>query len=635
MSSFENLHGRLANGGDPPKRPLRIAGASGGVFDRFRSLQDLSADPEIDVIIGDWLGELNMTHRAAQKAHQNAKGTTSSGAGSYEVIFVDCLRPALKNIAKNRQKVCSNAGVTDAEGLAKVVVQMCQEQGVDLKVSWIEGDDVTDAALKMVSAGEEFASLPSDTKLSDWGHGPIFAQCYLGAVGIAEAFRAGADIVLCGRVADASPCVGAAMWWHNWKTDQYTELAHALVAGHLIECSNYVTGGYYSGFKKEVLDACQDMGFPIAEIEANGEFNVTKEKNKQGIVTPGSCISQLLYEIQGPLYYNSDVMAQIDLIRMDSVGEARVHVSNVIGHPPPPTTKVGFTAVGGYSAEFHYFLTGLDIEEKAKMVEMQTLASMGEYRKEFHTLTFTVTGYSRPNPRNLNEATVDLRIFAQTRNPDIISAGKNVVVKPETPCFARWCLENCLQGYPGSTMALDMRQAMGRPYFEYWATLIPQSVVDHKVHHFSGAVQSISAPAVTKEYPRHQDSYDTANPLPADSWGPVVSAPLGHIVMGRSGDKSSDCNVGLFVRHADEWDWLRSTLSIQKIQELLEQDYKGGRIDRFEFPNIFAVHFLLRDHLDRGCNASSSYDTLGKLCCEYLRAKYVDIPVKFLDRGII
>lgn len=632
-SALDIQHGRV-NGNITPKRPVRIAGASGGVFDRFRALTDLSRDPEIDVIMGDWLGELNMTHRGAQKAQKQYKEGTST-VGSFEVIFVDSLRPALKQIAKNKQKVCANAGATDPAGLARAVQAICREQDVSLKVSWVDGDNVTDAALKMLADGEAFASLPSDTKLSDWGQEPLFAQCYLGAVGIAEAFRAGADIVLCGRVADASPCMGAAMWWHGWEATQFTELAHALVAGHLIECSNYVTGGYYSGFKRELLHACANMGFPIAEIEGNGEFIITKEKNKQGIVTPGTCISQLLYEIQGPLYYNSDVTAQIDLITMESVGQDRVRVTNIIGLPPPPTTKVGFTARGGYQAEFHYFLTGLDIEEKAKMVELQTIASMGEYRKEFHTLTFTVTGHSLPNPSNQNEATVDLRIFAQSRNPEVISAGKDVVVTPETPCFARWCLENCLQGYPGSTMALDMRQAMGKPYFEYWATLIPQSVVDQKVHHFDGTVQSIPSPNVTQPFPRQQASYDTLDPLPAESWGPTKSAPLGYICMGRSGDKSSDCNVGFFVRHADEWDWLRSTLSVKKIQQLLGEEYKGGRIDRFEFPHIWAVHFLLRDHLDRGCNASSSYDTLGKNCCEYLRAKYVDIPVKFLDQGTI
>jgi hypothetical protein len=575
-----------------------------------------------------------MTHRGSQKA-QKRSSASPSDVGSFEVIFVDSLRPALANIAKNKQKLCANAGATDPGGLASEVRDMCKSQGLDLKVTWVEGDDVTDAAMRLMAEGEEFRSLPSDLSLSDWGHEPVFAQCYLGALGIAEAFRQGADIVLCGRVADASPCVGAAMWWHDWKSDQFTELAHALVAGHLIECSNYVTGGYYSGFKKELLHACENMGFPIAEIEANGEFTITKEADKQGIVTPGTCISQLLYEIQGPLYYNSDVTAQIDLLKMQQTGKDVVRVTNVIGHPPPPTTKVGFTAKGGYQAEFHYFLTGLDIEEKAKMVELQTIASMGEYRKEFSTLKFTVTGYSRPNPRNQDEATVDLRIFAQSRNAEVMSAGETVVVTPETPCFARWCLENCLQGYPGSTMALDMRQAVGKPYFEYWAALIPQSVVDHKVHHHTGAVQEIPHPPITQKYPRQQDSYDTVNPMAADSWGPTVSAPLGLICLGRSGDKSSDCNVGFFVRHDDEWDWLRSTLSIRAMEDLLGQEYKGGKIDRFEFPNLHAVHFLLRDHLDRGCNSSSSYDSLGKNCCEYLRAKHVEIPKRFLERGTI
>ena len=100
------------------------------------------------------------------------------------------------------------------------------------------------------------------------------------------------------------------------------------------------------------------------------------------------------------------------------------------------------------------------------MVERQTIESMGLYRKDFHTLKFTVTGSVPENPKNQDEATVDLRIFAQTRNADLLSAGEHKGVAPDTPSFAKWCIENCLQGYPGATPAMDMRQGVGKPYLE-------------------------------------------------------------------------------------------------------------------------------------------------------------------------
>ena len=181
-----------------------------------------------------------------------------------------------------------------------------------------------------------------------------------------------------------------------------------------------------------------------------------------------------------------------------------------------------------------------------------------------------------------------------------------------------------------------MRQAEGKPYYEYWVALFPQSEINHRVHCLfdDTRIVDIDMPSRTKEYPRQQSSYETVDPVDLASFGETVRAPLGYIVLGRGGDKASDCNNGFFVRHDDEWDWLRSFLTIDKVIELLgPEEYKGKLIDRFEIPHLNAVHFLLHDHLDRGYNACSTYDTLGKNCMEYLRAKTVELPKKFLDRG--
>ncbi|OAL43633.1 DUF1446-domain-containing protein [Pyrenochaeta sp. DS3sAY3a] len=621
---------QLANG--TSKRPIRIAGCSGGVYDRKRAIHDMAKNEDIDVITGDWMSEANMTLRGSDKRDKLSSGTLVGKA--YEPYFLEELDPAIPWLTKRGVKIAVNAGASDVQGLAEAVRGLVKKHGVDLKVAYVDGDDVTDAVLDLYKKGEKFLNLPANQNIQDWGYEPLCAQCYLGGTGIAACFEGGADIVVCGRVADASVTVGAAMWWHGWKRETHIqELAGALMIGHIIECSTYATGGYYSGFK-ELGDQDTDMGYPIAAVDEKGHAVITMEKGKHGLVTPATIASQLLYEIQGDLYYNSDVTASISDIRLETVGKNAVKVSGVKGLPPPPTTKVGITARGGWQAEFHFFLTGLDIEEKAKMIERQTKATMGEHLSKFSCLNFTIAGTVPQDPQSQDEATVDLRIFAQSRDPDVLSASS--IVDSDRASFARFCIENLLQGYPGSTMAPDMRQAIGRPFFEYWVSLMPQSFVKETAHLHDGRVIEIPSPQVTQEFPREQpDQPVTANAADLSKFGPTTRAPLGYVALGRSGDKSSNANLGLFVRNDDEWEWLRTILSTEALRKLLGKDDAGRQIDRCEFPNIKAVHFLLKDHLDRGFNATSGYDSLGKNLCEYIRAKYVDVPQKFLDRGRI
>lgn len=169
----------------------------------------------------------------------------------------------------------------------------------------------------------------------------------------------------------------------------------------------------------------------------------------------------------------------------------------------------------------------------------------------------------------------------------------------------------------------------------YWVSLFPQALINHQVFTFDGQRIDIPPPSKTQVYPRQQRSYETQSPKSLSSWGESKLMPLGSIVHGRSGDKSSDCNVGFWARNGEEWDWLRSIMTVQKVKELLEGEYRGGAIDRFEIPGARAVHFLLKDHLDRGVNSSSSYDVLGKLVGEYLRCKLVEVPLRFLEKGTI
>ncbi|KAF2635233.1 DUF1446-domain-containing protein [Massarina eburnea CBS 473.64] len=614
------------------KRPVRIAGASGGFSDRQRAISSL-AKLDVDAIVGDWLSECTMTLHGAQKV-DNEKlrmegKLLEEPAGLFDPTFLENLAPALPDIESKGIKVAVNAGACDTQLLTWVVAEEVERQGLSLKVAYVEGDEVTDTVNRLIKQGDKFVSLMTGENLEDWGYTPIFAQCYLGGAGIAEALKNGADIVICGRVADAAPSVGVGMWWHGWNRDKdWDEIAGSLICGHLIECAAYVCGGYFSGFKR-LMEGCHNLGFPVASLYADGSCAIEKEPNTGGEVSVGTVASQLLYEIQGPLYFGSDVTANIEGVVMTEEGKDRVRVTGVKGLPPPITTKVGMTAFGGYQAEFHVYICGLDLEAKAEWVERQVRYSAGDAVKELSCFKFSLNGYCPDNPRNQDVATCDLRIFVQTKNKKLVD--KSTL---DVPGFNRWCMDNGLQGCPGWTLGNDQRQSEGKVYYEYYVSLLPQTEVHHRVVlPWLNKTLDIRPSTEMVEYPRDQPSYETSNAVPLKSFGPTTRGPMGWVVGCRSGDKASDANVGFYVRNDDEWDWLRSILTIDKIKLMLDEEYVGGKIERFEIPGIRAVHFLLRDHLDRGFNSTSTYDTLGKNVGEYLRAKWVDIPNRFLARG--
>lgn len=222
--------------------------------------------------------------------------------------------------------------------------------------------------------------------------------------------------------------------------------------------------------------------------------------------------------------------------------------------------------------------------------------------------------------------------------------------------FFRPVSDTIMQSYPGATFAVDIRQSAPKPYYEYWVALLPQAKIKHVCHLPSKNLSiPIPHPDDTLDFVRQQETYETKDAIDLGTLGSTTRAPLGHVVHARSGDKGSDCNVGFFVRNQDEWDWLRSLLTVDKIREMMGDDDTGKPIFRFELPHISgtwsavrmrkiirtnstlcaAVHFLLKDHLDRGVASSSTYDVLGKNMAEYLRCKRVDVPDKFLDRGRI
>jgi hypothetical protein len=256
----------------------------------------------------------------------------------------------------------------------------------------------------------------------------------------------------------------------------------------------------------------------------------------------------------------------LDEISFEQQSTDRVAVKGVKALPPPPTTKIGITAKGGFQAEVHWFLVGLDIEAKARMLEAQIREALGDTSR-FHVLKFTRNGTAPENPIDQNSATVDFRIFAQARDVNAIVPDK----------FLRPIIDLIMSGYPGATFHLDFRQGIPKPVQEYYVTLLPQSDISHLVHMHDRRTLEIAPPSVTKTFPGQQPTQASSEVVVKDH-GETVRGPLGWLVHARSGDKGSNANVGFWVRHQDEYDWMRILLSTENLKGLLAKEYNGKKI---------------------------------------------------------
>ena len=328
------------------------------------------------------------------------------------------------------------------------------------------------------------AHLTSGEPLTSWPHQPLTANAYLGGFGIARALDNGADIVITGRVADASVVVGAAAWWWSWTPHDYDALAGAVCAGHVIECGAQATGGNFSGFRS--IADLTEPGFPIAEIAADGSSVITKNPGTGGAVTNDTVTAQLLYEIGEPAYLNSDVITHLDTATLSDLGDDRVEIHGVRGSPPPPTTKVAITGIGGWENSAVLALTGTDLDAKAALVE-RSVRRYAESVDGIDAVALDRIGRAQHDPDTQDAATELLRIAVQGTEQ---AAGR---------AFSSRMVELALSSYPG-LYALGPPQP-GSAFGVYWPALLDQSTLEHTVHHHDGTTE-IVVPATAPDAER-------------------------------------------------------------------------------------------------------------------------------------
>ncbi|WP_269304764.1 acyclic terpene utilization AtuA family protein [Aeromicrobium sp. HA] len=575
-------------------RTLRVGNCSGFYGDRFSAMREMLEGGELDYLTGDYLAELTMLILGRDRMKSPDLG--------YAKTFLKQLTENLALAQEQGVRIVANAGGLNPAGLAAAIRDVAAEQGLEVAVAHVEGDDLL-------------------ARSAELGFGDaLTANAYLGAFGIAEALKAGADIVVTGRVTDASVVVGPAIAELGWGREDFDRLAGAVVAGHVIECGAQATGGNFSGFRD--IDTSRPLGFPIAEIGEDGGVVITKHANTGGAVTVDTVTAQLVYEIQDQHYLNPDVVVDLTSIELAPDGDDRVRISGVRGGAPPATTKVCLNAFGGFRNSVEFVLTGLDIEDKAAWVKAQIEAALTDPPAE---LVWDLARTDKTDPASQPEAAAMLRCHVKDADQDKVGRA-----------FSGAAVEVALASYPGFTMTAP--PGRGAPYGIYRAAYVPQAEVPHVVVHADGSRADVAPPSVTAA----PDDYlwNDLNASGRESGatrsksGEGARAPLGRLVHARSGDKGGNANVGVWIpsthpRRDEAYAWLAGFLTEDRLRELLPET-ADLEIEVHPLPNLAGLNVVLHGLLGEGVASSTRFDPQAKALGEWLRARVVTIPEELL-----
>lgn len=548
---------------------IRIGNASGFYGDRFSAMREMLTGGPLDYLTGDYLAELTMLILGRDRMKDADRG--------YARTFLRQLEDGLDLALERGVKIITNAGGLNPAGLAAAV----RELNPRVKVAHVEGDDL----------------------LARGFDGALTANAYLGCWGIVECLDAGADVVVTGRVTDASLVVAPAAHHFGWARDDFDRLAGATVAGHVIECGTQASGGNFAFFT-EIPDLTHP-GFPIAEISQDGSSVITKHDGTGGAVTVDTVKAQLLYEIAGPRYLGPDVTSRFDTVALTQDGPDRVRIGGVKGEAPPDTLKVCVNTLDGFRNSMTFVLCGLDIDAKAALARRQLEHTIGA-----DGLEWTLARTDHPDADTEEAASALLHVTVRTLDPKRAKA------------FSRAAVELALASYPGFT--LTSPPGDGSPVGVYRPEYVPQDAVEHVAVLPDGTRTVIAPPDLTAVSPAAVPEEDS--PVPG---GPTRRVPLGTIVGARSGDKGGDANLGVWVRDPAAYPWLAAELTVDRIRELLPEA-KDLDIERHPLPNLTAVNFVFHGLLGKGVAASSRFDPQAKSLGEWLRSRYADIPEDLL-----
>lgn len=594
-------------------RIVRLGGGGGFWGDTPEGAAQLVRSGGIDYLVLDYLAEITMSILARMKAKSPAFG--------YATDFVShVMKPLAREIVARGVKVVTNAGGVNLDACRDALQATLREQGVELAIAIVRGDDLAARATELRELGvrEMFRGEPLPASLAS-------VNAYLGAFPIAQAFAAGADVVLTGRCVDSALALGPLIHEFGWRASDYDLLSAGTLTGHLIECGAQVTGGILTDWRT-VAEGWDRMGFPIAECRADGTFTITKPEGTGGRVSIMSVGEQMTYEVGDPgAYIVPDAVCDWRNVRLEQTGPDRVQVSGARGQPPTRTYKVSATYGEGHRAAATMMIAGREAAAKARAVGEAILARAVRMIGE--------AGHPPFSDRSIEVIGAESSYGEQSR----AVGAREVVLKIAVRHRDRAALEIFAREiYPaGSAMAQGITGfAGGRPE--------PQPVV----RLFSFLLDRDKVPVTVEIGDRHIDVVDfipnAQEPLaeaplaPAEgeitTSGLVVQVPLIALAYGRSGDKGDIANISVIARRPEFVEAMRSGVTAERVRRYMAHVVEG-EVERFEWPGLMGFNFMLHRALGGGGVASLRHDPQGKAFAQILLDLAVDVPAAWLRPG--
>ncbi len=597
-------------------KTITIGGASGFWGDASLATPQLLASNTLDYIVYDYLAEVTMSIMARARAANDSLG--------YATDFISAvLKPNLGTIAAQQVKVVTNAGGINPQACAIAARDLIAEQGLDLKVAVVTGDDLLNRAAEFSSAGitEMFSgdSFPDVDQIAS-------INAYLGAFPIAQALSAGADIVITGRCVDSAVTLGACIHAFDWSTDDFDKLAQASLAGHILECGTQATGGNYTDWET-VVETLPNAGYPIAEIDASGSMVITKPDGTGGAVTVGTVVEQMLYEIGDPgAYLLPDVVCDFTGVEVAQEGADRVRVSGARGRGAPTGYKVSATYTDGFRGGHIWTMYGRDADIKAERFAASVFQRCRMILEKMGLPDFTQTSVEIIGAESHFGAA---RKVGSVREVDVKLAVKHPSPKG-VGILLKEMVGMALTAPPGLTAFAGARPKPS-PVVRLFSMIVPKSELSISVE-LEGETSVCSDSVSTSWDPNSSCIHEAAQ---AQVGSDAVSVSLESLAWGRSGDKGNKANIGIIAREPEFVPYIAAQLSTERVADyfshFLAEDVSNP-VQRFYLPGTNAFNFLLDAVLGGGGVASLRTDAQGKGYAQLLLCESIEVPKSVAEK---